>query len=102
MSDNFFYYFNSSKHFCHPGELLTLHLFMQSLTVEMQNTLQNFFVNFTCVLSKGKVNQSKSKLIAVSAAFDKGPDFVCIFSSGSFRHCKVSAGHQVFSLKLMP
>lgn len=58
-------------------------------------------VNFTCVLSKGKVNQSKSKLIAVSAVYDKGPDFVCAFSSGSLRYCKYSAGHQDFFLKLM-
>lgn len=50
-------------------------------------------VNFTCVLSKAKVNQSKSQSIAVSAAFGKRPDFVCILSSGSLRRCKYYAVH---------
>ena len=58
-------------------------------------------MNFTCVLSKAKVNQSKSMLIAVFAAFDKGADFVCGFSIGSLKHCKYSAGHHGFFLKLM-
>lgn len=53
------------------------HLLMHSLTVEMQNT--GFYLSFR----QGKMNQSKPNLIAISATFDKGPDFVCVFSSGS-------------------
>lgn len=52
-------------------------------------------VNFTCLLGKSKVNQSKPNLRAFAATFDKGPDFVCAFSSGSISHCTYFASYQI-------
>lgn len=65
------------------------HLFMHCLTVEMQNT------EFNLSFRQGKVNQSKPNLVAISPTFDKGPDFVCVFSSGSIRHCKYFVSNQI-------
>lgn len=95
----YFYYFNSSKHFSSWRITYVTPVYALFCCRNAKHFAE--LVNFTSVLSKCKVNQSNLKLIAFSAAFDKGPDIVCAFSCGSLRHCKYSAGHQAFFLKLM-